>query len=132
MSRNKNDDLIIAARNAATTSYSPYSHFKVGAAVFAGGKIYTGTNIENASFGLTICAERVAIFSAIKDGNRKIDALAVSCVDAGVSSPPEARVPCGACRQVLQEFADGEARIAIDGVGEFTQDQLLPMAFKLK
>lgn len=124
-------DLLNAARNAARCSYSPYSKFRVGAAVRAGGKIYVGCNIENASYGLTICAERVAIFSAIADGNTGVDALALSCIDAEDSAPSNFKVPCGACRQVIDEFATEDFRIFVDGVGEFKKDDLLPLPFRL-
>ena len=91
-----------AAILAKKHSYSPYSHFKVGAAVLAeDGKIYSGTNIENASFGLTNCAERSAIFSAVSDGKRQLFALAL-CTD-GIKGQPFG-TPCGACRQVMTEF----------------------------
>ena len=116
-----------AARRAADASYAPYSRFAVGAAVLAGdGRIYSGGNIENASFGLSCCAERVAIFAAVAAGNRSIAALAV------YTPTLEPTSPCGACRQVLFEFGpeasvvclcDGERRI------ETTVAKLLPRAF---
>jgi cytidine deaminase len=126
------DELLNVARHAAKSAYSPYSKFRVGAAVSAGGKTYVGCNVENASYGLTICAERVAIFSAIADGNKVIDMLAVSCVDAKPTDEKNLKMPCGACRQVLEEFASNGARIIVDGVGEFTKDELLPVPFRLK
>ena len=92
-------------------SYSPYSHFKVGAAVLGDdGKIYSGTNIENASFGLTVCAERNAIFAAVNQGCRKIRALAL-CTDIVKGQP--FGTPCGACRQVMTEFMDPQAPIIL-------------------
>jgi cytidine deaminase len=124
-------ELLRAARNAARASYSPYSKFRVGAAVLAGGKVYHGTNIENASYGLTICAERAAIFSAISDGNREIDGIAIACVDVNQSGPPNLRFPCGACRQVLAEFATQDTVILIDGWGESTLSHFLPLPFGL-
>src|SRR5580704_2715922 len=108
MTEEEDRHLVEAARSAATASYSPYSRFRVGAAVLAGGKVYTGCNIENASFGLTICAERAAIFAAISAGNTDIQALALSCIDATDSSDEQLKVPCGACRQVVEEFATEE------------------------
>jgi cytidine deaminase len=100
-----------AASAAQKNSYSPYSHFKVGAAVLAAdGKIYTGTNIENASFGLTICAERSAIFSAVCNGQKNILALAL-CTD-----PVKGKkfgTPCGACRQVMTEFMKADAPVIL-------------------
>jgi cytidine deaminase len=124
--------LLDAARRAATASYSPYSKFRVGAAVMAGGKLYVGTNVENASYGLTICAERVAVFSAITDGKKLIDAIAVSCVDARSDDPKGLRMPCGACLQVINEFATRDTLIVVDGVSEFRLEELLPRPFKLK
>lgn len=100
-----------AAVAAKKNSYSPYSHFKVGAAVLGeDGKIYTGTNIENSSYGLTVCAERNAIFKAAGEGQRNLLALAV-CTD-----PIEGEdfgSPCGACRQVMTEFMDIEAPLLL-------------------
>jgi cytidine deaminase len=124
-------DLIRAARNAAKASYSPYSKFRVGAAVLAGGKLYSGTNIENTSYSLTICAERAAIFAAISDGNKAIDRIAVACVDAGNSNSPNLRFPCGACRQVMAEFASADALVLIDGWGETRLGDLLPTPFRI-
>ncbi|TMG81949.1 MAG: cytidine deaminase, partial [Betaproteobacteria bacterium] len=87
------------ARDAARNAYAPYSRFAVGAAVLTDkGEIYSGANIENASFGLSICAERNAIFHAVARGARKIVAVAV------YTKTPQATTPCGACRQVLAEF----------------------------
>lgn len=97
------DELLSNAAQAMNNSYSPYSKFKVGAALLAGSsKIYRGTNIENASYGLTVCAERNAIFSAVGSGEREIKALVIvfSQKDLGPLS-----TPCGACRQVMAEFA---------------------------
>ena len=124
-------DLLDTARKIRLTSYSPYSEFKVGAAVICeDGEIYAGTNIENASYGLTICAERVAIFSAISAGNKKIQLIAISC-DQSKKLPPEELMPCGACRQVIQEFANESTKIIVDGVGKFGMSELLPLAFSL-
>lgn len=87
-------------------AYVPYSEFPLGAAVLTkDGSIYTGVNIENASFSLTNCAERSAIFTAVSEGKRKIEALLI------VSSTENPVTPCGACRQVINEFADGEIEI---------------------
>lgn len=119
--------LIDAARRAAANAYAPYSGVKIGAAVYAGGKCYAGCNIENASYGLTVCAERVALFSAVADGARVIDAVAVF-------SDEVAPVPCGACRQAIAEFAAEECRIYVckgEEIEEFCADRLLPRAFKL-
>jgi cytidine deaminase len=120
------DKLIDAARAAQRRAYAPYSNFHVGAALESeDGTIYTGCNVENASYGLTICAERAAICAAVAAGARKFRrAVVVSDVD-----PPAA--PCGACRQVLAEFGQ---ELRIDGVGpagtiSWTIAQLLPAAF---
>jgi len=95
--------LIEAARNAQKNSYSPYSRYPVGAAVLAeSGRIYTGCNVENASFGLAICAERVAIFNAVSHGEKKLRAVCVAAKSAK---------PCGACRQVIIEFALKDAEV---------------------
>ncbi len=124
--------LLEAAREASRRAYCPYSKFHVGAAVLAGGKIYVGANIENASYGLTICAERTAAFAAILDGATRIEAVAVACVDAPDGSGPSLLMPCGACRQVLAEFADPGTPVIVDRVGEFTIEDLLPKAFLLR
>lgn len=92
------EQLIQLARGARRRAYAPYSHFQVGAALLcASGRVYTGCNVENISYGLTICAERVALFKAVSEGEREFQSIAV--VTANASSP------CGACRQVLSEFA---------------------------
>jgi cytidine deaminase len=124
--------LLEAARTASRSAYCPYSEFHVGAAVLAGGKVYLGANIENASYGLTICAERTAAFAAVLAGHTSIDAVAVACVDAPPDSGPEGLMPCGACRQVLAEFAAPDAPVLIDRVGRMTIADLLPLAFRLK
>ena len=124
--------LLAAARAAAERAHAPYSDFRVGAAVLIGDDIITGCNIENASYGLTVCAERVAIFSAVSAGHRKIEALAVSCIDAPSGTSPETCMPCGACRQVIAEFADPDTPIYVDGVGVYRAADLLPHPFSLK
>jgi cytidine deaminase len=126
------EELLAAARNAAAHSYSPYSKFRVGAAVRSAGKIFVGTNVENASYGLTMCAERVAIFSALAAGNRSIDAIAISCVDASPNDSTNMKMPCGACRQVIREFAASETEVVVDGVGTYEVDDLLPVPFRLR
>jgi cytidine deaminase len=94
------DQLIAAARNVRLNAYAPYSAFLVGAAVLTeNGEVFTGANVENASYGLTICAERAAIFAAATAGARRILAIAV------VTDAPNPSAPCGACRQVAWEFA---------------------------
>lgn len=116
-----------AARQAAQASYSPYSEFRVGAAILAGsGKVYTGTNVENASYGLCNCAERTAIFTAVAAGERSVRAVAV------YTPTPTATSPCGACRQVINEFGPDALVISVcngkDRI-ETTLDRLLSAAF---
>lgn len=118
--------LLAFAREAQEKSYAPYSEFRVGAAVFAGGEIHQGCNVENAAYGSTVCAERGAVMAAVMAGNRWIDAVAI----VGDSDAPT--VPCGACRQFLAEF-NPEMRVvmggATDAVMVATLDELLPEAF---
>ena len=115
------------ARAAATHSYSPYSHFKVGCAILTNsGNIYSGCNVENASYGLTNCAERTAIFSAAARGERTIKAIVV------FTPTNEPTAPCGACRQVINEFGEDIPIISIcdsDRRLTCTSGQLLPLAF---
>jgi len=116
------------AKEAQKNAYVPYSEFPLGAAVLTeDGSIYTGVNIENASFGLTNCAERSAIFTAVSQGERKIEALLI------VSSTKNPVPPCGSCRQVIQEFADGDIEIVMmTAEGKeltMTSTELLPGAF---
>jgi cytidine deaminase len=94
-----NDILISAAKQARENAHAPYSNFRVGAALRAtSGRIFGGCNVENATYGLTVCAERIAIFKAISEGERGFDAIAV-VTDTGKLTPP-----CGACRQLIWEF----------------------------
>ena len=117
---------------ASRSAYCPYSNFRVGAAIRAGGRIFSGGNVENASYGLTVCAERTAAFAAILAGAGRFGAIAVACVDAPAGSDPVMLMPCGACRQVLSEFADPSTPVYIvDRVGRMTLADLLPMAFRL-
>jgi homotetrameric cytidine deaminase len=120
-------ELAAAAAAARAAAYAPYSHFAVGAALeTADGRRYTGANVENASYGLTNCAERVAVQAAVVAGARRIAALAVVGPD-GVTS-----APCGACRQVLAEFAEPAMPIVYateHGLTETTLGALLPAAF---
>lgn len=104
-------DLIVNAKKAAEQAYAPYSRFRVGAALLCkDGSIVTGVNIENRSYGLTVCAERVAIFSAIAQGKREFSALAIFCLDANYPVSP-----CGACRQVISEFVPEDFPIVFLG-----------------
>lgn len=121
-------ELLEAALVARERAYAPYSKFLVGAAVrAASGKIYTGCNIENASYGLTVCAERNALFSAVGAGEREFTAL---CVVGDTEAPIS---PCGACRQVMAEFKVKRIILAnLKGdVKEYTLDELLPLSFDL-
>ena len=126
------EKLQAAARAAADLAYSPYSRFRVGAAVLAGGRIYTGANIENASYGLTVCAERTALFQAVLAGHTKIDGVAVACIDAPDAANPGSLMPCGACRQVLAEFCEPSTPIHVARVGTLTMAELLPNPFNLR
>lgn len=122
--------LIAHAREVAVRAYAPYSHFRVGAALEdANGVVYVGCNVENASYGLSICAERNAIFCAIAAGGaRPFRAMAIACIDA----PEGSCSPCGACRQVIAEHFAPDASIWADGAGSFTPTELLPHAFRLQ
>jgi cytidine deaminase len=126
------DELIEAARDASRSAYCPYSHFRVGAAIRAGGRIFTGANVENASYGLTVCAERTAAFAAILAGATRFEAIAVACVDAPEGADPTSLMPCGACRQVLAEFAGPDTPVAVDRVGVFRLEDLMPRPFRLR
>lgn len=96
------ENLVISARDARENAYAPYSGFRVGAAVMCNsGKVYTGCNVENASYGLSMCAERVAIYKAVSDGEKHIEAIAI------VTDTDEPASPCGACLQIIAEFSQG-------------------------
>ena len=123
------EQLLAVARRAAVAAYCPYSKFHVGAAVLAGGQVFPGCNVENASYGLTICAERTAIFTAVAAGHQRIDAIAVTCPDAPADAPPNARMPCGACRQVMAEFGGDELIVIVDGVGQMRLGEILRLPF---
>jgi cytidine deaminase len=121
--------LVARAVAAQRSAYAPYSRFRVGAAVRMSGEMFDGANVENASYGLSICAERTAVFAAVIAGAHRLEAVAV-CTD---SSPPSS--PCGACRQVLLEFAADPTAvtvIAINPRGEhrsWTLAELIPAGF---
>ncbi len=124
--------LLQEARRAANNAYAPYSKFKVGAVVLCSdGTLVKGCNVENASYGLTVCAERVALFSAIAMG-KKPKAIAISCVDVGGESSANLRMPCGACRQVMTELLPDDAEVLIDVAEKSTVGDLLPKPFKLE
>ena len=124
--------LVEAARGAVPRAHAPYSRYRVGAAVLADdGRIFAGCNVENASYGLTLCAERVAVGAAVTAGVRALKAVAVAA--RGRALP----VPCGACRQVLAEFAAPDTPVLVTGatarspVKRFTLGRLLPARFRL-
>ncbi len=126
-------ELFACAMRARENSYSPYSHFMVGAALLcADGKVFTGCNIENAAYTPTICAERTAIFKAVSEGNRAFTAIAICGSPEGdlVQIAP----PCGVCRQVMMEFCDPESFRILLGTGpldirEYLLKDLLPQGF---
>ena len=133
--------LINSAYEARKKAYSPYSHFKVGAALLCkNGNVYEGCNIENGAFSPTICAERVAFVEAIKNGERDFEAVAIvtGLKDANVY---EMGSPCGVCRQFMSEFCHDDFKIIMTKMKsngelietrEFTMDEILPKRFKLK
>ena len=107
------DELLEISKKAAENSYSPYSRFRVGAAILcADGSVVSGANVENRSFGLTNCAERTAVFSAVASGKRDFLAIAITCLDA--DSPVS---PCGACRQVISEFMSPDGPVYFQDAG---------------
>ena len=123
------EELVARAWEARENAYCPYSHFMVGARVLgADGKVYTGCNIENASYGMTVCGERVAMFKMVSEGCRKFTALAV------VTSTEEDSAPCMACRQVITEFAaSSEVPVYVGAPGgviyEHTVGEICPLPF---
>jgi cytidine deaminase len=133
------DELMAAARAVRDNAYAPYSRFRVGSAVLMDGEIATGCNVENASYGGTLCAERVAVSTAVAAGHRRLQLVAVS-TDASGEDAIENRSPCGLCRQFLSEFADANTLVLLDGgsspsaeiVGNVIPfDALLPWRFRL-
>ncbi len=124
-------ELINKAIQAREKSYSPYSNFKVGASVMGeSGKIYSGCNIENAAYSPTICAERVAIFKAISNGEREIKKIAL------IGSTDSFTYPCGVCRQVMTEFASDDFEIIvaknIEEYVSYSLDDLMPNSFRVR
>lgn len=121
-------ELLQRAREARARAYAPYSGFPVGAALLADdGRIFTGVNVENASYGLTTCAERTAVVRAIAEGSRGFTAIAVAGPDDDLACPP-----CGSCRQILHEASPGMVVITSSGSGKLRLvplEQLLPSAF---
>lgn len=123
-----NSELIKLAEQAGKKAYAPYSGFFVGAALLcADGSVYTGCNIENASFSPTCCAERVAIFKAVSDGKTDFEAIAIVGGKDGCDAPC---YPCGVCRQVMAEFCSDKFKI-ITTDGETFLGELLPKSFKI-
>ncbi len=123
--------LLAAAREVRERAYAPYSGFAVGTAILAGGTVFTGANVENAAYPVSVCAERSAVSTMIAAGERRIEAVAV--VAAGAHGPSS---PCGACRQVLWEFADAAVPVVSEHAGDgsrarWTVGELLPAAFDL-
>lgn len=124
-----NEDLLAIAKDASLYAYAPYSGFCVGAALLGiNGQVYTGCNVENASFGATNCAERAAVFKAVSDGCREFEKIAIVNVDGKLA------YPCGICRQVLSEFgSDIEVIVKEQGkIQTYTLGQLLPHGFSLE
>lgn len=124
-------ELIAAARAAATRAHVPYSRFRVGAALEGAFGVMRGCNVENASYGMAICAERTALVSAVAAGHTRFTRIAISLPDSPPGSPPTAFMPCGACRQVLAEFVGPDFPVIIDGLGVFRFDELFPNPFVL-
>ena len=132
-------ELVVAARSAAESAYAPFSRFNVGAAVMMEDdpeeRIFCGSNVENSSYGGTVCAERTAIFNASGQQLRRIRLLAVS-TSATLNAPLEQRSPCGLCRQVIREFADEDTLVICDSgeddvIGDiFDIERLLPFGFQ--
>lgn len=124
-----NEELVKMAEEAMENAYSPYSKFKVGAALVADdGSVYTGCNIENSSFGATICAERTAIVKAVSEGKRKFEKIAI------VSSSGDTTYPCGICRQVMSEFMTDADVVFKDKDGNIIVEKvkdLIPKSFVL-
>lgn len=122
-------ELVALARQAQQHAYAPYSNYRVGAALLAaGGQIYTGANVENASLGLTVCAERVAIFKAVLDGERNFQAIAIKGSGTGFL------YPCGACLQVMAEFSKNIRIFTAnekDEIREYYLSEMLPQIFSL-
>lgn len=126
-------ELISAALEARKNSYSPYSGYSVGAAILCkDGSIFTGCNIENASYGATMCAERTALFTAVAAGHRAFEAIAIV---GGKADEADLPYPCGICRQVMSEFCDKDFKVIVakstDDFEEHTLGSLLPYSFSL-
>lgn len=124
-------ELIELARNVAKNAHIPYFDFPDGAIVeTSNGELFAGCNIDNASTGLGMCAERTAIFNSVVNGHKDITRIAVTCIK-GDKNKPETLMPCGACRQIMAEFMSPDFEVIVDGVGTFKLKELLPLAFAL-
>ena len=132
MDKSKARELLNKAIEARDGAYAPYSSFYVGAALLcADGEIFTGANVENSSYGGTICAERVAMTYAVTHGYRKFEAIAIVGAPGG-SAPTQTCLPCGLCRQVMSEFCGPDFKVVLadgDDVKIYTLDELLPHMF---
>lgn len=127
MTQEDRRNLTAAALEVAEKAYAPYSKFRVGAAALGDHEIYLGVNVENASYGLTLCAERAALSAAISAGEKNIRAIAIACLDASTKTT---MMPCGACRQWIFEIAP-EAEILIAGLDKsYRIAELLPEPFR--
>ena len=126
------EQLVSMAKEAMMNAYSPYSGYKVGAALLCkDGSVYTGCNIENAGYSATNCAERTAFFKAVSEGKREFTSIAICGGKDGVLDGEFP--PCGVCRQVMQEFCEDEFLIYLaskDGIETYTLKELLPMSFR--
>ena len=126
------EQLASLAKDAMTKAYSPYSGYKVGAALLCkDGSVYTGCNVENASFSATNCAERTAFFKAVSEGQREFTALAICGGKDGIIEG--LFPPCGVCRQVMREFCEDDFEIHLftrEGIETYTLGQLLPVSFQ--
>ena len=135
MNTEKYELLVKKAIEARENSYSPYSGFAVGAALLTSdGLVYTGANIENSSYTPTVCAERVAFFTAVHDGKRDFEAIAIVGGD-GERDIEEICAPCGVCRQVMGEFCRGDFKIILSDGKEnrlYTLEELMPLRFNLR
>lgn len=131
---NNYDELVSIAMDARNLAYTPYSHFAVGAALLtSGGKIYSGCNIENASYTPTVCAERTAFFKAVSEGERNFKAIAI--VGGPEGEPVDLCPPCGVCRQVMAEFCTPNFDVVLGKPGTYKVYKLhevLPFAFTPK
>ena len=122
--------LLALARQVALNAYSPYSKFRVGAAALFDDAptLFAGCNVENVSYGLTMCAERVAIATAVSQNARALSKIAIAVVGES-GNPIKSFMPCGACRQVIAEFGTPDTDVLIDGFAKLKLGELLPMPF---